>query len=287
MLTGQALLADVRRCLPRRGACALWWLGQMSFIVKLGRTVIGIDLFLSPHPRRQIPALLAPDQATGFDLLIGTHDHTDHIDRKAWPAIARASPAARFVVPAFVLPKLARDLRIPPDRFIGLDDGTCAEARGIHLTGVASAHEFLDRDPATGRHPYLGCVIEANGFRLYHSGDCCVYEGLQTRLACRPLDLAILPINGRDAVRLASGCLGNMTYQEAADLAGALRPGLTIPGHYDMFAANAENPRLFLDYMRVKYPRLKTRLGRYGEHLVLRGAGNRRNTPCPPSPSRS
>jgi len=272
MLTGQALLNDIRKCALREGQCALWWLGQSSLIIKLGQTVVGLDLFLSRHDRRRIPPLLKPNQCAGFNLILGTHDHRDHIDRPTWPASAQASPEALFVVPAFLLPRLANDLSIPSERFIGLDDGTFVETNGIRITGIAAAHELLDRDPATGHYPYLGFIIEAHGFRLYHSGDCCVYEGLQNRIARRPLDLALLPINGRDARRLASNCIGNMTYQEAADLAGALSPGLTIPMHYDMFEHNSEDPQLFLDYMRVKYPRLKTALCRHGARMIIRSA---------------
>ena len=44
-----------------------------------------------------------------------------------------------------------------------------------------------------------------------------------------------------------------MTYQEAADLAGELQPGLTIPGHWDMFADNPGDPKAFVDYLDVKY----------------------------------
>jgi len=91
---------------------------------------------------------------------------------------------------------------------------------------------------------------------------------MQARRRLWPLDLALLPINGRDARRLAANCIGNMTYQEAADLAGAIRPGLTIPTHFDMFADNGENPQLFVDYMRVKYPRLATRVPRHGQRNI-------------------
>ena len=78
-----------------------------------------------------------------------------------------------------------------------------------------------------------------------------------------------LPINGRDAKRLAAGCIGNMTYQEAADLAGALQPRLTIPTHFEMFAMNSVDPALFIDYMRVKYPNLKTHLPVHGEEIII------------------
>ena len=60
-----------------------------------------------------------------------------------------------------------------------------------------------------------------------------------------------------------------MTYQEAADLAGAVRPGLTIPTHFDMFAGNTENPQLFADYMAVKYPDLPVRICRYGDRIEV------------------
>jgi L-ascorbate 6-phosphate lactonase len=141
---------------------------------------------------------------------------------------------------------------------------------GVRVTALASAHELLDRDPATGMYPYLGYVIEANGCTIYHSGDSCIYEGMHGRLRQWSLDAMFLPINGRDAERLASGCIGNMTYQEAADLSGALRPGLTVPAHYEMFIGNSANPHAFLDYMRVKYPALETALPAHGEKFIIR-----------------
>jgi L-ascorbate metabolism protein UlaG (beta-lactamase superfamily) len=271
MLTGKDLIADIDSCEVKAGQVAIWWLGQHSFVVKLGRKVIYIDPFLTPMERRQVPPLLAPQDVTNATLICGTHDHVDHIDREVWPALAQASPAAKFVVPDLLREGLARDLGIPVDRFVGLDDGQSRTIGGIEVSAVAAAHEFLDPDPASGRHPYLGYVIHANGCRIYHSGDSCVYEGLQTKLKKWRLDVVFLPINGRDAVRLTAGCIGNMTYQEAADLAGTLQPGLTIPAHYEMFGNNSQDPVAFLDYMNVKYPRLRAmRLG-HGERLIYNG----------------
>ena len=45
-------------------------------------------------------------------------------------------------------------------------------------------------------------------------------------------------------------------FQEAADLAGEVRPRLTIPGHWDMFAGNSADPAAFGDYLDAKYPGL-------------------------------
>jgi L-ascorbate 6-phosphate lactonase len=264
MLTGQALIDDVDQVEVRFGRYTLWWLGQHSFIVKLGPKILYIDLFLSPLAGRRVPAFLKPEEVNHADLFLGSHDHADHIDREVWPALAGASPKAKFVVPELLCGTLAKDLKIDPDRFVGLDDDKSVQIDGVKITGIAAAHEFLDRDPASGRYPYLGYVIEGNGCTIYHAGDCCIYEGLATKLRRWKFDVVLLPINGRDARRLAVGCIGNMTYQEAADLAGALEPKLTIPTHYDMFAMNAEDPNLFIEYMKVKYPALKTQRCDYG-----------------------
>ena len=72
------------------------------------------------------------------------------------------------------------------------------------------------------------------------------------------------------AKRYAANCIGNMTYQEAADLAGWCWTKCVIPAHYDMFAMNQEDPQLFLDYMAVKYPEIKTEKLDPGEIRILK-----------------
>ena len=268
-MTGAELIGDIDSCRPGPGRCGLWWLGQHGFAVKLGGTVLYIDPFLSDLPGRQVPPLLSPAQVTNASLVLGSHDHADHIDRPAWPALAAASPGAVFVVPLLLRERIAAELGLPPDRVIGLDEGRQAEIAGVALTAVPAAHEFLDTDPATGLHPHLGFIVEGDGFRLYHAGDCCLYEGLHDKLRRRPLDLMILPISGRDARRLRANCIGNMTYQEAADLAGGLRPGTVVPAHYEMFAMNSADVGEFVEYMRVKYPHQRVVAPRHGERLVI------------------
>lgn len=265
MKTGRELIAEVDACNLMAGSGAAWWLGQHSFIVKLGSSTLYLDPFLSAHPRRNTPPLLRPDELANAAMILGTHDHSDHIDRPVWPDIAAAAPEAPFLVPEFSRLELAEALQIPPDRFIGMNDGTDVEIDGIRIAGVAAAHEFLDRDEETGNYPFLGYVIEGHGLTIYHAGDTCVYEGMHAKLRQWHFDLAMLPINGRDAQRLSRGCIGCMTFQEAADLAGAVQPGLTVPAHFDMFDGNTEDPEQFTDYVAVKYPGLATWLPNHGE----------------------
>lgn len=266
---GQALIDDVNKAEVPSGQFALWWMGQHSFIAKVGQSVIYIDPFLSPHPDRQVPPMLEPEQVNNATVICGSHDHLDHIDRAVWPALAEASPDAKFVAPLLFVEKLAADINVNPSRFVGLDDNKTIDIAEIRITGVAAAHEFLDQDPMTKQYPYLGFIFQSQNCTLYHAGDTCWYDGLQTKLKDYLFDAMLLPINGRDAKRLADGIIGNMTYQEAADLAGPLQPGLVVPTHYDMFAGNPGDPEAFATYVKVKYPYVPTHICRYGERFMI------------------
>ena len=260
MLMGNELIANVDATKVKPGKVAFWWLGQHSFILKMGRHIIYVDPYLTAAPARLVPPLVTPTQMAHTNLVLGTHDHGDHIDRDAWPDIARSTEAT-FVVPELVRENVVETLGIPGNKVVGMDDGVSKQFNGVQITGVAAAHEFLDQDPETVQYPYLGFIIQANDCTVYHAGDTVKYEGLESRLKQHlPFDLALLPINGRDAARLASGTIGNMTYQETVDLAAAIHPRLTVPTHYDMFAHNQEDPQLFVDYATVKFPGLPIRV---------------------------
>jgi L-ascorbate 6-phosphate lactonase len=269
MKTGKNLIEDINSCVLQPGQAAFWWLGQIGFALKLGETVLYLDAYLAPSEKRTVPPLLTPQGLDNADLICGSHNHLDHIDWPLWQQLASNNPQARFIAPRALEGLCRSDAPECADRFVGLNDGETATVRDIRVTGVAAAHEFLDRDPETGLYPYLGYVIEGNGCTIYHAGDTCIYEGLHNKLRRYPkIDIMILPINGRDAGRYRSNIIGNMTYQEAADLAGALKPGLAIPAHYDMFADNSENPILFTDYLNAKYPGQHCWVGGYGERVI-------------------
>jgi len=264
MLTGQQLVADINACSLPYGTVAFWWLGQHSFVGKFGDSVVYFDPYLTPNARRNIPPLLKPEGISHARIVLGTHDHADHIDRPSLPALMAASPQAQLVVPDLLKDGLAGDLQLPGQRLVGMDEGQTVDLVGLRISAVPAAHEFIDRDPATGRCPYLGYVIQGHGVTVYHAGDTCIYSGMRAALARFDIDLAFLPINGRDAERYARHCIGNMTYQEAADLAGDLRPRLTIPTHFEMFDGNTADPEAFRAYLNIKYPDLPTCIPQHG-----------------------
>lgn len=265
---GAALLAEIDATEVTAGTGAFWWHGQHSFTLKLGSTVVYLDPYLDPNPDRQTPPLVTPEQVRHADLVLCTHDHADHIDPFAIPGIAAASPQAQWVAPR---PHRRRmlDLGVPADRLHLLTDGESVELCGVKITAIKSKHEFFEETPEG--FPYLGYVLEANGVNAYHSGDTLVYEGLFSTLNRWKLDVAFLPINGRDATRFRANCIGNMTYQEAVDLAGELKVGLAVPTHWDMFAMNSEDPQKFVDYLDAKFPGARCWVGQAGERVLFTG----------------
>ena len=245
-------------------------LGQLGFLLDFGGTKVGIDLFLSPLKGR-----LVPPQAKAADLLdvaffIGTHDHADHIDRPFWRELARLGCKAKFLVPAYVAADVVRDTGLKRTQVIGFRQGESITIGGIKATAVASAHERLEFD-RRGRSRNLGFVLEAKGKRIYHSGDCCLYEGLQTTLAkFGRFDAAFLPINGRDAWRLTHDFIGCMDEHEAVELAGELDVKALVPGHHDMFKPNLGNVKECVAFAKAKYPKLKVVVPQTGKEQRIR-----------------
>ena len=236
------------------GTAVLWWLGQMGLLIKMGETVLCVDYFASPLAGRQVPPPVPAEEVEGITAFLGTHNHLDHMDHEAWRVWGQTCPDALFVFPALHEEDVLAD-GIPAPRHRGLTDGTSCQIGEVTVRAVAAAHEFLDPDPASGLFPALQYIMEGNGLRLYHAGDTVRYEGMLPKLrALGPIDAALLPINGRDAARYRRHCIGNMTFQEAVDLAGELSVRSVIPGHWDMFADNPGDPGAFADYLDAKYP---------------------------------
>jgi len=264
-----ALLDEIAQTLPAPGSAALWWLGQQGWVVKLGPTAVAVDLYLAPGPKRLSPPAFSPREARGIHIFCGTHDHGDHIDRPAWPALAAACPEALFAAPELLRERLAADIPALAGRLRGVDECLPLLAGGVRISAIAAAHERLALDPATGLSPSLSLVIEGNGVTLFHAGDACLYDGMEAKLRRWRFDAMLVPVNGRDAARYRRGCMGNMTFQEAADLCGALAPGVAVPAHYGMFADNTGDPDAFAEYMAAKYPGQKTRVPALGERWML------------------
>ncbi|MCX5569904.1 MBL fold metallo-hydrolase [Kaistia nematophila] len=233
---------------PAPGRPGLYWLGQAGFWIETGRHRILIDPYLSdslaqkyagkPNDhRRMMPAPIAVEQLPRPDLVLVSHAHTDHMDPDTLRPLAARFPDVPFVVPAARM-DVAWERIGAGAKLIGVDAGETFEpVEGVTVTVFPAAHETLERD-GEGRHVFLGYGIRAGGISLYHSGDTIPFEGLTELVRAFRPDIALLPVNGRDAQRLAAGIPGNLTLAEAVALAGAAQAAFLVPHHFGLFAFN-------------------------------------------------
>jgi L-ascorbate metabolism protein UlaG (beta-lactamase superfamily) len=236
-----------RRGVGAPGAVSAWWLGQAGFLLEAGGARVLVDPYLSdtlaekyrgtqfPHVRLSPPPI-EPGALRDVDLVLATHAHTDHLDPGTLGPLARANPGCRFVVPA-AHAALATSRGVPRERLVPASAFAPLTVAGVSVQPIPSAHEALARD-ASGEHLFLGYMLELGGATVYHSGDCVPYPDLLAHLGLGRVDLALLPVNGRDAVRAASGVPGNFTLDEAMDLAAAAGFGAVVGHHFGLFDFN-------------------------------------------------
>lgn len=230
------------------------WLGQAGFWIDTGAHRILIDPYLSDSlarkyagqandHRRMMPAPIAPEALPRPDVVLVTHAHTDHMDPETLGPLHRRFPDLPFVVPAARL-DVARTRIGAGARLVAVDAGQTLEpVPGLTLHVLPAAHETFEQD-AAGRHPFLGYAVASGGLRLAHSGDTIPYPGQAERLRAFGVDALLLPVNGRDAARLAAGIPGNLTLEEAIALARAAEAPCLLPHHFGLFAFNTLDPAM-------------------------------------------
>jgi L-ascorbate metabolism protein UlaG (beta-lactamase superfamily) len=274
VLQDNAFLADVASAKQNFDQLHLWWLGQSGFLIQWQSHHLLIDPYLSdsltkkyagtnkPHVR-MTERVVEPDQLDFVDIVTSSHNHTDHLDGETLIPLGKANPNLTVLVSRanvhFAAQRLQTALaRITPIR---VDDPIQIHPFMFH--SIPSAHEALEQDE-NGDHRFIGLIVQIGKWTIYHSGDCVPYDGLVERLRKWKIDIALLPINGRDPAR---GVPGNFTAEEAAQLGEEINAWLVIPCHYEMFEFNTVSPEGFVkaaEQLGQKYRVLKS-----GERLDL------------------
>ena len=226
----------------------LWWLGQAGVVLSCNGKRILIDPYLSDSlavkyrgqefsHRRMMPPPVAPDELHDVDWVFCSHAHSDHMDPGTLPSLAKNNLECRFVAPrAEASTALARG--IPESSLVLIDAGETVDLGcQIRAEALPSAHEDLARD-RHGNFRYLGYHLRLGDFTFYHSGDCIPYRGLDHRLSRMKVDVALLPVNGRDEYRRSRKAPGNFTIPEAISLCKQAGAPILFAHHWGMFDFN-------------------------------------------------
>lgn len=153
------------------------------------------------------------------DLMIITHEHQDHFDIET---VKRLLDAGVKLLATNAVCQEVKD-EMPDAKCEQLKEGTVKQLGEITITGFLSKHGPL---PTGGTPPeVIGIVMDDGEKRLYAPGDT-----TELNTAVSNVDVAFIPICGQVV----------MSIEEARDEIEELKPGLSIPYHYD-------NPRFPVD----------------------------------------
>ncbi len=282
LLAHDRLLADIAEAKKDINQFHLWWLGQSGFLLQWHGRHILIDPYLSdsltkkyrdtdkPHIRMTELAI-NPDRLDFIDVVTSSHNHTDHLDGETLIPLIQANPKIKMIVPEANRHFAAKRLQVDPDFFLGLNDLDSVEVRGFQFTGIPAAHELIERD-AAGFCKFLGYIIQFGSYCVYHSGDTIWHEDIVNSLQSFKIDVAILPINGRNPARKVAG---NLNAQEAVKLGKLLDIKCIIPCHYDMFTFNTADPKDF--QMEAQHISQPVKILQCGERWSSGGSLNTNN----------
>jgi L-ascorbate metabolism protein UlaG (beta-lactamase superfamily) len=269
---------------PEGGGLLIFALGQASFALRSTDALVLVDPWFSTLLEEQdgftrhVPPALRPEDVEAVDLVCITHEHGDHLDPRTVGAIAAQAPDAIFLAPAPAV-GLVEEAGVPRGRIHPAHDGVALEAAGARVTALRAAHElhpdafggyrfWLDE---RGDHRCLSYLVELDGHAVFHAGDTIWWPGLEDALRELDPDVAILPINGRDAMREAADIWGNLNADEAAALAAAAGVPDVIPCHFDGVPGNLGDPDAFVAALRERGPELRAHVLHPGEQFPLPG----------------
>lgn len=219
---------------------AVFSTGQAGFIIKSSSgKLLGIDLYLSDCVeraeenkgfKRLLPKIFRPGDLT-FDVLICTHPHLDHFDIDSVPPLMGDKTKLYCSVDC---EKLVHQTQLEY-----FSSAITYVVPGDHAVADDFDISFVNCDHGLGAPDAVGVVVKVDGKTIYEAGDTCLRLDWISEIP-QPLDVLIAPING---------AYGNLNEIECAELAEALRPAVTIPCHYGMFASHHGDAGKFYDEM--------------------------------------
>ncbi len=243
------------------GRTWLFWLGQAGFVIKSATgKLLGIDLYLSNFVEsveghvgyhRLMPQLMDPAELD-LDVLVATHFHRDHFDIDAVPQLMANGKTKLYC--AFDCQEDVDCLGIDQERttFVKPDD---------HFEDSGFKISFVHSDHGAGAPLETAPIINVDGKIILETGDTSLHlDWKEEYLKEGDLDVLIAPING---------AYGNLNEQENVDLTAALKPRLTVPCHFGMFASHGGNPGLWKELIEQQLPEQKYRLFTMGEGIEL------------------
>ncbi|MFB5172349.1 MBL fold metallo-hydrolase [Erwinia amylovora] len=217
----------------------IWWLGHACLLLRYAGRYTLIDPALSVRasplnfygPSRKTPPALTIDDLPALDVVLISHNHYDHLDRRTIKKILLRFPDVTFVVP-LGLKKWFR--RIGARQVVQLDWWQQTQTGGFTFHAVPARHWSMRTPWDRNRSLWCGWVIKAGLLNLWFSGDSGYSDNLLD-IAHRlgPFNLAALPVGAYAPEWFMRS--HHMTPDQAVSLHQAIGQPVTMPIHWGVF----------------------------------------------------
>jgi L-ascorbate metabolism protein UlaG (beta-lactamase superfamily) len=216
-----------------RGKIGVTWIGHASFLLQFPNHNLLIDpnwaRWLKVVKRLKHPGV-ALHHLPAIDLVLVTHAHFDHLDRRTLRKVAADQP---IVVP-FEVGNLVHDLGFRSVHELGYWESY--RMGGLRVT-MTPCHHWGARVLHDSHRGFGGFIVQTGGRTIYHCGDTAYFPGFKEIGRRFDIDVALLPIGAYDA---PSGREVHMNPEQA--LAGFVDLGAKtmVPMHYGTFRLSHE-----------------------------------------------
>lgn len=217
----------------RRGEICITWIGHASFLIQTPEHNILVDPnwanWLSVI-RRLRHAGMAIEHLPAIDLVLITHAHFDHLNRRSLRKIAARQP---ILVPDGVS-GLVQGLGFDTVHEMGWWDTW--ESGGLKIIFTPAKHwgarMLIDIHRQCG-----GYLIEYHGRRIYHCGDSTYFSGFKEIGRRYAPEIALLPIG---AYQPPSGRDHHLGPEQSVKAFLDLKSNIFIPMHYGTYRLSFE-----------------------------------------------
>jgi L-ascorbate metabolism protein UlaG (beta-lactamase superfamily) len=224
-------------------AVGIHWFGQSSFALKSdqNRILLTDPYFPRTRPPEKYVRSLAPvhESALPGDLVLLTHDHSDHTCIESLERLRAALPTITIVGPPESVEHMTRS-GFDPIGLVSIEAGRTVEIEGFRIHAVLA--KLPQGSPERGIQPpnclHLGFVIETSGGRIYVSGDpqndFAEVDALVEPIAALAPDMGLLTTHPSE---------GEFPFFDgSAKIARRLRLKAAIPAHYECFVKRTYDP---------------------------------------------
>jgi len=211
----------------------LTWIGHASFLISWRGLNILVDpiwsLWLKVIKRIRRPGIRI-DHLPAIDLVLVTHAHFDHLDRRTLRRVASAQP---IVVPQGV-GNLVHDLGF--DRVHELCEWEHLDIGDVTIT-LTPCHHWGARVLHDRHRGFGGFHVRLGHRTVFHCGNSAYFDGFKKIGARLPVEIALLPIG---AYEPPSRREVHMNPEEAVRAFRELGAKYMVPMHYGSFRLSYE-----------------------------------------------